>query len=114
VHAVSGYLHAIDGRLRVKVVEIKGSAEGAREVEHHLSMLTGVDRAAANPVTGNVLVLYDPRQRTAGDVLDALRALGYLSPVYQVAAVPPAQVVGMILLRATTEFALQRLMAALI
>jgi len=57
------YLHALEGRLRIKLVDVKGHAARARDVEERVRELPGVDLATANPVTGNVLVLYDV-QRT--------------------------------------------------
>jgi hypothetical protein len=57
----STYIHALEGRLRIKLPKIKRAAIKAREVERHLQQLTGVEEVSANPTTGNVLILYNPR-----------------------------------------------------
>lgn len=52
-------LHAIPGRVRLRVPEMKGNPELAREIQAHLSSIKLVHRSEANPVTGSVLILYD-------------------------------------------------------
>jgi copper chaperone CopZ len=75
---MSPYLHVMEGRLRVKVHETKRSLSQAQEVEQVLRSLAGITHAAANPTTGNVLVLFDSDQLTHDDILSALRKAGYL------------------------------------
>ena len=53
------YVHAIDGRLRIKVPLIKRSAANADWITSALQALDGIRYAKANPTTGNVLVLFD-------------------------------------------------------
>ena len=53
------YYHNLDGRIRIKVPEIKGSPAMAGELESKLAKLNGVAHAQANPLTGYVLVLFD-------------------------------------------------------
>src|SRR2546430_10800149 len=72
------FLHMLDGRLRVKVADVKGSPTGAALVEAELGELQGVNRVPANPLTGSVLVLYDPAQVGVEEIMEALRAGGYL------------------------------------
>lgn len=67
------YFHAIEGRLRVKVAHVKGSPSRARELENALRSLVAVQHVQANPATGNVLVLYDPRQIGQEEVLTAVK-----------------------------------------
>ncbi len=81
---VSSYIHALEGRLRIKIPEIKGVAPKAREVEQHLMLSPGVDEVSANPVTGNVLILYNPRLLGQEEIILALKELGYLEA-------PPSQ-----------------------
>ena len=55
----TGYYHKLDGRIRTKVHEIKGSLAMAGELEDQLAKLNGVTHVQANPLTGYVLVLFD-------------------------------------------------------
>lgn len=116
MRSVSPYLHTLDGRLRIKVAEIKGSPAEAREIAARLTALAGVDEASANAVTGNVLVLHDPGVMTTAGILDALRGWGYLRRATSPAAAagPLGEPWGTIVLRATTELAIQRLLTALL
>jgi hypothetical protein len=77
---VSTYVHALEGRLRIKLLEIKRAVTKAREVERQLQQFTGVDYVSANPTTGNVLILYDPRVIEQRELIFFLMQLGYLSP----------------------------------
>jgi hypothetical protein len=72
------YLHAIEGRLRVKVPEIKGAPERARSLVAHFDDLAGIRAVQANPVTGNVLFLVEPDGPRPDHILAALDALGYM------------------------------------
>jgi len=75
----STYVHALEGRLRIKLSGIKRAARKAREVERHLRQLTGVEYVSANPTTGNVLILYHPRVIEQRELISFLMQLGYLS-----------------------------------
>lgn len=55
----TGYYHKLDGRIRIKVPEIKDSPAMAGELESHLAKLNGVVHVQANSLTGYVLVLFD-------------------------------------------------------
>lgn len=55
----TGYYHKLDGRIRIKVLEIKGSPAMAGELEDQLAKLNGVTHVQVNPLTGYVLVLFD-------------------------------------------------------
>jgi hypothetical protein len=115
----SAYVHALEGRLRIKVVEVKGNEEVAWEVEARLSTVTGVDKATANPRTGNVLVLYDPAETSHGELVEALQSWGFLQPDQLEAASHRGVGIGRdtlanTLVRSSVEFALQRLFTALI
>jgi hypothetical protein len=65
-------LHAIPGRIRLRVPEIKGNPARAREVEQQLSGLKRLRRVEVNPVTGSVLMVHDP------DDSDLIAELGRL------------------------------------
>ena len=53
------YCHILDGRIRIKVPEIKGSNAMADELESQLAKLNGVAHVKANSLTGYVRVLFD-------------------------------------------------------
>src|SRR5205823_14662079 len=72
------YIHAIDGRLRVKVPEVKRSPAYARQLESWFRSFEGIQEVRANPITGNVLFLHDPEQLPAREILGALVAAGYM------------------------------------
>jgi hypothetical protein len=72
------YVHAINGRMRVKVPEVKRSTRFARRIEEWLLSIGGIREAQANPVTGNVLILHDPDRIAGREILGALIAAGYM------------------------------------
>jgi hypothetical protein len=49
----------LDGRIRITVPEVKGSPAMADEMESLLARLTGVAHVRADPLTGDVQVLFD-------------------------------------------------------
>src|SRR5260221_2378476 len=66
----------VDGvRGRVGVHLTTWSGEGQQRIEARLRSLPGVRAAQANPLTGNVLIHYDPAQIDEVGVLEAMRAL---------------------------------------
>lgn len=77
---VSTYVHALEGRLRIKLPKIKRALREALEVELRLEQVAGVEEVCANPTTGNVLILYNPRILKQGEIISFLMELGYLSP----------------------------------
>jgi Heavy metal associated domain 2 len=72
------YVHAINGRIRVKVPEVKRSLKFARRIEAWLGSFEGIHEVRANPVTGNVLILHDPERIAGREILAALIAAGYM------------------------------------
>ena len=74
----STYVHSLKGRLRIKFPKIKRALREALEVELRLQQLTGVEEVSANPTTGNVLVLYNPRLLGQEEIISFLMELGYL------------------------------------
>jgi copper chaperone CopZ len=123
VNVVSPYVHALNGRLRIKVAEVKGLPVKALEVEGQLRKIDGIDQVKANPTTGNVLILYNPTKIGQYEVLGALQCLGCLrqnGSVWLVARSHNRALEGLsaalteTLVRTTMELALQRLVSALI
>jgi copper chaperone CopZ len=78
MNIVSSYVHALEGRLRIKIPEVKGAPHRAREVERHLYSCPGVEEATASPITGSVLVLYNPRLIGQEEIIFAFQEIGYL------------------------------------
>lgn len=54
-------IHALRGRVRLKVAGIKNNPGLAQEIKQRLSNKAGVSRVQINPITGSVLMYYDPR-----------------------------------------------------
>ena len=77
--ADTSYVHALEGRLRIKIPKVKGAAEQAQEVERHLRQSAGIEDVSANPTTGNVLILYNSRLIDQEDIIFSLKEVGYLS-----------------------------------
>lgn len=115
MNVVSSYIHALEGRLRIKIPEVKGASLKAREVEQHLQLLTGMEEVSANPLTGNVLILYNSRLLSTREIIGALQDLGYLEE-----ATPPNTEKGIVGKLTTSvasslmEVALTHLVTALI
>jgi hypothetical protein len=57
--------HAIRGRVRLQIRAIKGEPALCREVEKQLAPLKVIRHVEVNPVTGSVLVMYDPADAVA-------------------------------------------------
>jgi copper chaperone CopZ len=123
VNVISPYIHALNGRLRIKVAEVKGLPMKALEVEGELRKIDGITHVRANPTTGNVLVFYDPAIIGQYEILSALQHLGYLR--YNTVVRTPdrghprafegiGEAMAETLVRTTMELAVQRLVSALI
>ncbi|MGB8990993.1 MAG: HMA2 domain-containing protein [Desulfobaccales bacterium] len=118
----SSYIHSLEGRLRIKIPQVKGAADKALEVEAHLQHFAGVESVTANPITGNVLILYNPRLIDQWRLIPSLKELGYLyqSSPKAVSAIAPAATPGIVEKVTTTvtaslmEVALSWLVAALV
>ena len=54
------YVHHVPGRLRVRVPGVKGNAAEANSLEKRIRAHYGVTNVQTNPLTGSVLVHYDP------------------------------------------------------
>jgi cation transport ATPase len=117
------YVHALEGRMRLKIPAAKGNGRTAREIERHLRHFAGVDHVSANPTTGNVLILYNSRLTAQDRIIAALQESGYISQTSHgtgeaasAAASPQGMVEKVTATVAATlmEVALSRLVSALI
>ena len=88
------YFHAIDGRLRIHVAEVKGSPVKAMELTDRLGCYSGVNTVKANPVTGNILITYNSNRISQWEVLGKLREMGYLEERQYVSQNLAAQAAG--------------------
>ena len=55
-------VHAIDGRLRLKVTKIRRNIAAAHMLEESLRSIDGVKKVKVTPLTGSVLIEYDEWQ----------------------------------------------------
>lgn len=56
--SVVPYLHVIDGRMRIKIPEVKHAPLKAVELQDALQRMDGIINVTANPTTGNVLIFF--------------------------------------------------------
>jgi hypothetical protein len=71
-------LHAIPGRVRLSVSQVKGSPERARRLQQQLEECEGVERAVAKAATGSVVVEYDATRCHPERIIRDLRRLGWI------------------------------------
>jgi copper chaperone CopZ len=115
---MSSYLHVIDGRLRIKVPEVKRTPHKATDVVQSLRKLEGVSYASANPTTGNVLVIFEPEVTTPERIVEVMREVGcfQVDPLASQRAASPkgGQWLTERFLQSVFETALQHVLLALI
>ena len=80
-------VHAIPGRMRLHLPVWEG--RGPRGLEARLRRVRGVSSARANPLTGNVLIRFDPTATKDEDVLRAVRELEPDEPAGEPEREPP-------------------------
>lgn len=68
-------LHFIPGRVRIRFHRLKGSPALAEEVRGRLLAIEGIRSVDTNPVTGTVLLRYDPARIQWESVLSVAREL---------------------------------------
>jgi hypothetical protein len=73
-------VHALRGRVRLKVAKVKGNPELARKAQEKLAAVPGIRRVETNPVTGSVLVLFDLATSMAETIEPLAEVLAELSP----------------------------------
>jgi cation transport ATPase len=78
VKIAAEYVHALEGRIRIKVPEIKGSPVKAGELERQVQCKSGINSIKANPTTGSVLIYYDSQETEQEEIIKAMHGLGYL------------------------------------
>ena len=73
------YIHIIEGRMRIKIPEVKRDPAHSALVVRSIQQLQGVTQVHANPTTGSVLVLFDSTMIRPDHIIQALRQHGYLT-----------------------------------
>jgi copper chaperone CopZ len=110
---LSPYVHALDGRLRIKIPQVKGAPQKGRAVEQFLLGLDGVTDVTANPTTGNVLVLFNSAVIGQDDLMAALQEAGYIRGEDNTLEPGRTSLTTMVM-QSAVELALERLVLALI
>lgn len=77
---MSYYLHTVPGRLRIRTPSIKGDPAKARELEGIAARIPGVFSAAANPLTGSIVVTYDEEGVSSGGIIEVFNRKGHFDP----------------------------------
>jgi hypothetical protein len=111
---MTDYLHALDGRMRIKINEVRGSSAAAKEITKYLLSSNGIDEVNANPITGNVLILYNTKLISQRGILNLLQEAGYLQRIARVPASRGGEGLVSVLAKAVMETALQSMVMALI
>lgn len=65
-------VHAMPGRVRLKVDKVKGDPAFAHQAQAKLAQMPGIKKVEAHPLTGSVLVHYDAAALLADGALAAL------------------------------------------
>ena len=110
------YVHAIDGRVRIKVPVIKGSPAKAERIACVLEALPGIRYVKANPTTGNVLILFDPGMLGQEQVIEKLFEMNCFAPTTGRHTTPP-RLSGRIaetLVQSALQLALEHVILALV
>lgn len=105
----SHYMHVLDGRFRIRVPEIRGSSQRADEVEQFLMGVVGITEVTVNPLTGSVLVYYQPRKICHRRIYSLLRSQGYLQRAPGPSGTKPSEVIAEFVLKSPVEKALSSL-----
>jgi Heavy metal associated domain 2 len=109
-------VHHVPGRLRVRILPIKGHPDKARLFAARMEALPGVRAVAANALTGSVVIHYDARLTSDSKMLAAL-GVETLTPAAAGSArllTPMARRICRSLAQAVMERALERGALALI
>ncbi len=72
------YLHDVPGRMRIQIPALRRNSELAQDVQDLLESLSGVKSTSVNPVTGSVIVRYDPKMVHSTTILTLLSRERYI------------------------------------
>ena len=69
-------VHHVPGRLRLRSAALKGIDRACEQARGHLAQIAGVKAASVNPITGSVLLEYDPGVLSPDQAIEALAVHG--------------------------------------
>jgi hypothetical protein len=79
-------MHALPGRVRVKIPRVKQNPELSRQAREKLTQVPGIHKVEANHLTGSLLILYDLASLTSLETLGPLaEVMGELFPEIELA-----------------------------
>ena len=67
------YVHAVPGRMRVKIPAMRRRPTRAEQVEQLLTQHAGIESVKSNTLTGSVVVHYDPDLIGSDEIMNILR-----------------------------------------
>lgn len=74
---MSHYIHHIPGRLRIKTPHVKRNSRLAEIIKNVLWPLQGLRTISINPLTGSIVVEYDPIRANPEELLETLKRACY-------------------------------------
>jgi cation transport ATPase len=76
---MTGYMHHVTGRLRLKLPQMRKDPQRAQEIQSATCRIEGVTSVEANVVTGSLLIRYDAHQVDVATIMNAMAEMGLLS-----------------------------------
>ncbi len=112
---MSYYVHSVPGRLRIKIPMVRCEPGVGREVVEIVEHIRGVRHVEVNPVTGSVVVRYDPKWTRSEEILEVLQKHGYFDeqkvlandPLLESAAAKAGRMIGKTLFGLAVEKAFE-------
>jgi len=108
------YVHHTPGRIRIRLMAIKGNARRCETLKLWIETRQGVELAEVNPLTGSLLIYYRAGVTDGDRLIDQMRNRGWLAPPAP-SPVSPAgssggveRALGKIFLHAIAEIAIER------
>lgn len=80
------YYHHVPGRMRVKIPALKNTPVKEGGIETMLLAVEGVNSVAFNPITGSVIITYDPEVTGAEPIIGLLKNQGLFDESLAVSA----------------------------
>jgi hypothetical protein len=65
-------VHRLPGRFRVQAPELRDNSAALERIERGIGALAGIRTASGNPITGTVLVEYDPQSHDESTLVDRI------------------------------------------
>ncbi len=110
--AMADTLHHLPGRLRLRLAALRRNPDLAARLRSSLAALPGLAGVDVNPLTGSVLVHYDPAAGSLAGLAAALAAHGIAMP--DLPPLHPAERLGEAMLALAVEAVLRKSAAALL